>query len=102
MFQENISTAISSPFQLLSFGKYNHWGRKTSKSTAHGVTRGLLKEYLLLINPWHRSSRYFDRATLCSGYTLVNVGSENIDTRLYLDINTPRDEIRAKYYKPIL
>lgn len=100
MAGENIIEIISSPFELISFVKYNYWGVRNQKCTAHGAIRGELKEYLKLINPWHRSSRYFDRVTLCSGYTFVNVGSENIDTRLYIDINTPRDEIRTKYYKP--
>lgn len=101
MFNVNIVTIISSPFELISFIDYNYYGRLKQKCTAHGATRGELKEYLKLINPWHRSVRYFDRITLCSGYTFVNVGSENVDTRLYIDINTPRDEIKAKYYKPI-
>ncbi len=102
MFDENIATIISSPFELLSFGKYNYWGVRKLTCTAHGAARGALKQYLSMVNPWHRALRYFDRMTLCSGYTFVNVGSENIDTRCYLDINMPREEVRAKFFKKVV
>jgi hypothetical protein len=94
-----MDTIISSPFELISFGKYNYWGWRRNKPgqeinrafTGERAAKCTLKEYFHLINPWHRNPGYIEKVTLCSGYTIVNVGMENIDTRLYLDITLPRD-----------